>query len=61
MELLNERVKIVWQDGLETKATFGILEAEDDLFFSVRSDNSELHKISKRFVVSISQKGAANG
>lgn len=50
-----EKKKIVYSDGNIDKAIIGKITAEDDLFFTIESDNGREYKIGKKAVVLIKE------
>ena len=55
-ELINKKIKCVWNDGDTSKAVYGVVESVDESFLKIRTDkdNSLIH-ISIQSIITIKE------
>ena len=53
--LINQKIKCVWQDGNSSKAVYGIVKATDNLFLTLVDEKNATHYISLKNIISIKE------
>jgi len=55
-DLISKKIKCVWKDGDNSKAVYGLVEAIDDLFLTMRTDkDNALLRIAMNAIIAIKE------